>query len=212
MTFSNDRDLLAYEPALFTELPLAGQQRLRATDASVVGTTLSSGSADFDAAAIAAGHVVLLFETPCEVLERIDAHTLTVSRLRGSEEEPAIPPGDAANAEIRIRTFAPQARLVHEDLLRTLGIDRDNPAETLSASSVISLATVRQVEVLGTLALAYAAATVAGEDAPPIHAKATHYQRQFDRARRRAVVLIDTNGDGQPDLHRRPANITLTRD
>ena len=122
MNFANDRDLLAFEPNLFRDVPFFSQQRLTASDAAVTGTTLASAAADFAALAISVGDIVLVDDQPLEVLSRQDAHTLSVSQLRASLLDDAIAPTPAADAKLMIRTFTPQITIVHESLLRIIGL------------------------------------------------------------------------------------------
>lgn len=129
MNFSTDRDLLLYEPTLFNDLPWVSQQRLRVTDGDVTGTTLTSAQADFEAAQVDAGSVLLVGKLPVEVIARIDSMTLTVSLPRTRTTDAAIPPGDVSSATVIARTFAPQAELVCGSLLRMLGLDSDDPIE-----------------------------------------------------------------------------------
>ncbi len=60
VTFSNDVDILKYEPILFGELHLPWQVLATGTGASLSGTTFTASSADFVAAQIQAGGVVYL--------------------------------------------------------------------------------------------------------------------------------------------------------
>src|SRR5690606_33857127 len=55
MNFSTDRDLLAYEPTVFADVPVAAQQRVDVDDGALVDTTLSSSAADFAAAHVQRG-------------------------------------------------------------------------------------------------------------------------------------------------------------
>lgn len=202
MNFSTDRDLLAFDPAVFNELPFATQQRLSVADADLDGTTLTSPTADFHAAGVDAGSVVLIATVPHEVLARIDAMALIVSRLRSSTTDPAIPGTDGQNLSVVVRTLEPQAALVNAMLLRTLGIDVDDPSAELTEESVLSLSLMARLEALGTLQLAYAAAaTVAGDNAG-LRTKADQFGVRFAKERLAASVLIDRNGDGLPDERR----------
>ena len=199
MNFSNDRDLLAIEPAVFEDVPFTAQMRLQVSDTSVSGTTLTSAAADFVSAGIAAGSVVLINNVPHEVFERTDANTLDVSLPRSHTSGPGIPGGDGTGLELVARTFGPQAELVHDGLLRLIGIDPDDLGAELSESSVLSVTLMARIEALGTLELVYAgAASLVGEN-DTLLMKAGEYRRRFRRARMRATVLLDTNGDGQVD-------------
>jgi hypothetical protein len=210
MLFSTDRDLLAYEPAVFNDVPLLTQQHLHAADGEVDGTLVTSVTADFDAAGTAAGDVLLIDKVPHEVIERLDAATLRVSKLRTRMTDPLIGPGDGVGRELIVRTFAPQAQLVHQTLLRLLGLGDDRDHD-LTADAVVSLTTMARLETLGTLERIYSAAVAIGGDNADLHAKADRYARQFAAACAGAGVLIDTNGDGLPDERRFLGLCTMRR-
>lgn len=214
MNFATDRDLLSLEPDVFTEVPLVGQQRIHVTDAQLDGTTLTSLEADFAAADIETGAVALLGRTPLEVVQRIDANTLTVSLLRSHTTDPPVPPTgfDDPALTLSVRTFAPQATLVHDALLRLLGIDPDGIApDALTEDAVVLLGVMSRLEALGTLERVYASAAVIENDAPLLARKAAHYRRRFDQARQTAVVMLDVNGDGLPEERRSLGVIRMTR-
>lgn len=202
MNFSTDRDLLMYEPSLFEEASFLSQQRLQVADAATTGATLTSATADFTAAQVDKGGVVLLAQKPCEVLERLDSQTLTVSLLRRDVSGDAIAPGDGQDQSLIVRTFSPQAGLVHAMLLRMLGMDVDDPQATVHEQAIMSRSLMRQLEVLGTLERVYgAAASLTVENGLLLH-KASMYRRRFLEACRGAVVLLDTTGDGRVDERR----------
>lgn len=211
MNFSTDRDLLGIEPNVFRDVPFVSQQRLRVTDGAISGTTLSSATADFVAAQVEAGGVVLAAGLPLEVMSRQDANTLTVSLLRVKLADAAIPPGDATDLELIARTLAPQAALVHDTLLRMLNIDPDDPDSPVTEDAVVSLSLMSRLEALGTLERVYTAAVAILGDNAALVAKATDYRRQFHAAVERAVVLLDTDGDGHADVRRSLATTRLTR-
>ena len=205
MNFATDRDLLLLEPHLFHEVFIASQQRLRVSDADLDGTSVFSPTADFTAAGAAAGSVVLIDAVAFEVVERVSDSVLTVSLPRTRTSDPAIPGGTKNDVELTLRTFAPQAALVHDALLRLLGI------EHLGEEAVISLNTVTQLEALGTLERVYAsAAAVAGENETLLH-KAATYRRRFRHRLATATVRIDVNGDGLAEETRTPGLTRLVR-
>jgi len=211
MNFSTDRDLLALEPEAFTDAPLLGQTRIDVTDGQLDGTTLTSAAADFQTAGVEPGHVVLLGRTPCEVIERVDANTLTVSLPRVRPDDPPWPVSSLeaeAPLRVRLRSFAPQAALVRDALLRMLGLTPDDE------DAVVSLGAMARLEALGTLDLIYQlAATLTDDDAHSaiLHRKAAHHRANFLAARRAARIAIDTDADGHPNEHRRPGLLTLHR-
>lgn len=214
MNFSTDRDLLVMEPNVFTDAAIAAQTRLSVADAAVSGTTLTSAAADFAAAGIDAGSVVLIADVAHEVVGRDDAHTLTVSLPRAQLSDAPIPGPGGTGLSLVARTFAPQAALVHDALLRLIGIDTDDPDATLDEDSVVSLSTMSHLETLGTLERLYASA---GELIAPggwrntLLLKGDDYRRRFREALGRAAILLDADGDGHADRTVRPGVATLTR-
>jgi len=214
MNFSTDRDLLAIDPAVFEDVPFAAQKRLNVTDATVSGTTLTSAGADFVAAQIDAGSVVLINAVAHEVLSRTDANTIEVSLPRTHTDDPGIPSGDAAGVEVIARTFSPQAELVHDGLVRLIGIDPDAldaPESELTEASILSLPLMARVEALGTLELVYAGAASLVGDNDALLMKAGEYRRRFRQACANAVVSLDTDGDGLADERLPLGSIRLTR-
>jgi len=202
MNFSTDRDLLLYEPTLFNDVPWISQQRLSVTDGDITGTTLSSAQADFELAQVDAGSVVLVNKVPIEVIERLDAMTLTVSLPRTRTSDAALPPGDTTNAALIVRSFMPQAQLVCAALLRMLGLDSDDPDQPLDSDAVVSLSLMARLESLGTLERIFSSAAALTGDNDGLLFKAAEYRRRLSEAATRSPVQIDTNGDGLPDEKR----------
>ena len=188
-----------------------GQERLRVNDGIVTGTTLSSVSADFESAQVDAGDVVLVANTPCEVIARLDVNTLTISLSRERTDEVAIPPGDGSGLEIVIRTFAPQVTLIHDQLMRMIGIDADDPGNELSEVSVISQEVMVRLEILGALRDIYLGAISIVGDNEGIKSKANEYSHRFKTACRSATVLIDIDGDGFSDVRKSLGVVWYTR-
>ena len=211
MNFSTDRDLLLYEPTLFNDLTWVSQQRLSVSDGDLTGTTLTSAQADFETAQVDAGSVLLVAQTPVEVVERIDAMTLTVSLVRARTSDAAIPPGDVALASVVVRTFAPQAELVSISLLRMLGLDADDPDQPLDAEAVVSLSLMARLEALGTLERVFSSAAALTGDNDTLLFKAAAYRRRLFEAASRCPVQIDTTGDGLTDEKRYIGVSRLTR-
>ncbi len=199
MNFSTDRDLLAIEPAVFEDVPFAAQRRLSVTDGSVSGNTLTSVAADFLSAQVDAGAVVLVGGVAHEVLTRTDANTLTVSLPRSHTTDPGIPGGDGVGLDVLAQTFSPQAELVHDGLLRLIGINPDDLGSELTESTVLSVSLMARVEALGTLELVYSGAASLVGDNDTLLMKAGEYRRRFRQACAGATLSLDTDGDGLAD-------------
>lgn len=211
MNFSSDRDLLAIEPAVFEDVPFTAQKRLHVTDASVSGVTLTSASADFEAAGIDAGSVTMIGGVAHEVLSRTDANTLEVSLPRTRVTDAGIPGGDGTGLEVVVRTFGPQAELVHDGLLRLMSIDPDDPKSELTESSVLSVGLMARIEALGTLELVYAGAASLVGDNDTLLMKAGEYRRRFRQACAGATVSLDIDGDGVADQRLPLGTVRFTR-
>ncbi|MEM9294948.1 MAG: hypothetical protein AAGA57_04025 [Planctomycetota bacterium] len=214
--FSTDRDLLALEPEAFNDLAFFAQLRVSVNDAEVTQTDLTSVNANFETAQIEPGHIAVVDRHPCEVVARTDAMSLTLSALRTQTSDPAIPPTvQGAGLSLRIRTFAPQARLVGLDLLQALGVDPEDATAQAenrpTEDAILSLNRMAQLEALGTLHRLYAAASAVDTRQEAFLHKAEHYRSAFREALRKATVLIDVNQDGLPEERRSFAVAPLRR-
>ncbi|GAB4109668.1 MAG: hypothetical protein Kow00105_18410 [Phycisphaeraceae bacterium] len=199
MPYVTDRDLLIFEPNLFNEVSFIAQERVHVTDASISGNYTTSASADFVAGQVDTGSVLLIAGVPYEVITRISTTTLEISLPRTHTDDPGVPGGIGANLELIARTLMPQAELVHEGLLRLIGIDVDQSGVGLPESAVMSVEAVKQIEALGTLELAYAGAASVAGNSDALWTKASEYRRRFREARDGSVIRMDTDGDGLPD-------------
>lgn len=218
MPFATDRDLLVLEPSLFRDVSWTAQKLIDVPGggggASISGTTLTASAADFVGAGVAAGHVALVAGVAHEVVERLSATTLTVSRLRADPVGAPIAPPGVTGAALVIATFGPQIRLIHDQVMRALGIE---PTGALSGgggggasqegavteASIVNGGALAEVEALGALHLILSgAAALVGEDST-MWAKAMEYRERFQEARRRAAAMLDTDGDGVGDAARR---------
>jgi len=197
-TFATDADLLDYEPRVFIDMPVPPRQKLKITDGDLAGTSLTSQTGGF---------VQLL---PDDVLVvrsgsgDAGAHAVA-SVIDDHAVELATQPAhlDAAHAlTVVARSFAPQLQRVHAELLRTIGLDPDDPSLAIDQSAVLSTRLMRHLAALGTLAAIYESAGAAEPDPMPITKRAAFYRQRFNAALLSAHVLIDTDGDGQPDVRR----------
>lgn len=214
--FASDRDLLMYEPRLFLDTVWVGQRLVSATGLVVSGVLVVSG-ASFTSIGIAAGHVVNYNNASQEVVQVISPTQLGLSIPRASVDDPVILAPDTSSTTVRIYTFRHQLMIVHEQILRMIGIEPDveaEPGETLvTESSIVNPTALRRLEVLGALHLIYAAASVAGPlgEGSVYADKAAMYRERFAAERERVNVLIDTDGDGRADAARRPTVMHLVR-
>lgn len=203
--FAKDRDLLVLEPGVFREVLWLGQRLVRGVG-SVSGTTLTMTSQDvgFDDAGVEAGHVVVIDGVALEVIARVSAGELEVSRLRASETGAPVGAGSIVSQVAEVSSFAPQIALTHAQVLRMLGLEasgRGAPSE----DDVVNPGDLRLIEALGALHVVYASAAAAG--AGELAFKAAMYRERFSAERQRASARVDLDGDGAPDSIRR-MNVT----
>lgn len=218
MSFAVDRDLLALEPGLFRDVSWTAQKLVDVAGASVSGTTLTASGADFVGAGVAAGHIALVAGVAHEVVTRLSATQLTVSRLREEATAPAIPPGATTGAAVVIATFMPQIRIVHEQVMRSLGIEPSAasgaPAVEAGApteANVVNPGGLARLEALGALHLIYTGAAALVDAASPLWAKAEVYRARFAEERRATGAALDLDGDGIADAVRRASALRLVR-
>lgn len=214
--FASDRDLLMYEPRLFLDTVWVGQRIVSATGVVVSGVLVVSG-AMFTSIGIEAGHVANYKDASYEVVQVLTDTQLGLSIPRASADDPVILAPDSASTTVRIHTFRHQLLIVHEQILRMIGIEPEivpGPGEmAVTESSIVNPGALRRLEALGALHLIYAAASVAGPlgEGSAYADKAAMYRERFAAERERVSVLIDADGDGKADAVRRPTVMHLVR-
>ncbi|TVQ34449.1 MAG: hypothetical protein EA376_00130 [Phycisphaeraceae bacterium] len=196
MAFARDRDLIVFEPTLFRDVAWAGQRLVVGDGVSISGTTLSAPGDNFEAAGVEAGHVALVDELPLEVVDRLSATELMVSRLRDRLDAPPVAPGAMSDAKLVIASFRPQIESMHELLMRSAGLAPSDPM-------VVNERDVARVEALGALHTILSAAAPATQEGTPMWDKARLYADRFRAERGRLVIEIDLDDDGEADALRR---------
>ncbi|MGD9693147.1 MAG: hypothetical protein AB7G17_10190 [Phycisphaerales bacterium] len=213
MGFATDRDLLVLEPGLFREVGWSAQRVVEASGVSVSGTTLTSAGSDFVTAGVTAGHVALVNGAVMEVVARLSATQLTVSRVREEAGGVAIPPGTMSGATLVVMTFRAQLSVAHGQVLRMLGIEPGSVGQLgeVGETSIVNPGSLARVEALGAMhAILSSASAMVGETSAT-WAKAEAYRERFREERQRVAALIDLNGDGVADATRRMSVTRLTR-
>lgn len=201
--FINDRDLLAHEPNLFRDVAWVGQ-RLTGGTSSVSGTTLTCVTPEIalNQTPIGPGSVAVVGGAGYEVLGVTSATQMTISRLRVREEDAAIIPAQGTGLTMSVVSFKPQIAIVHAQVLRLAGIEPDTPAGAAAESQIANTSALRLVEALGSLALIFAAASLAGGEASPMRERAKDYAKRYAQERGRVCVEMDTDADGVTDAIR----------
>ncbi len=216
-TFSNDVDVLKWEPVLFGELHLPSQVLASGTGAALDGTTLTAAEADFVGAGIAAGSVIYLrsadgmLDGACEIVSVDSATELMVSVVRADTADAAVAPPPDNDIAYRVSTFAPQAVEAAFELTQCFGIQPGDPTSEITIENILDTEGLRRASVLRVISKVYAmwASRPAGDH---FWQKGLFYEQLYEKARQRCRVTVDLGGDGVSDVLRVGGAIRLVRD
>lgn len=216
-TFSNDVDILKYEPVLFGELHLPSQVRTSGTGAMLRGTTLTAGGTDFLAAGVEAGGVIYLrsadgsLEGAYEIVSVDSATELTVSVVRADGADPVIAPPAAENLSYRVSTFGPQAVEVAFQLTAYFGLRPGYATSEIGVEDLLDTEGLRRASVLAVISGVYRNWSTR-TDGEYFGRKSLMYQELFEKARQRCHLTADLGADGVADVTRVGGAIRLIRD
>lgn len=217
MTFSNDRDILKYEPVLFSELYFHSQVLCSGSDWVVSGTTFTSSSADFSSANVKAGQVIYLhdgeagFDGCFEIVSVDSATELTVSVLRAEEDSSAVSVGSGSGISWRISTFDPQAREAALSLSGHFGIGPGAVGSEYDVDDVAESGVLRQVSTFAVISGIYATLGCGSDGDEGLWKKSLYYQKQYEKHLERCRIGIDADSDGESDFNRGGSSYPLTR-
>jgi preprotein translocase subunit SecG len=217
VSFSNDADILKYEPILFGELHLPWQVLWAGTGGTLSGTTFTANDADFVAARISAGGVVYLqsadgsLDGAYEVVSVDSATQLSLSVIRSDPTDTAVAPPAATDISYRISTFAPQANEVGFQLTEYFGISPGNPASDIGVEDVLDASVLRLASVFAVISIVYAMLAGKAKD-ENYWKKSLYYQKLFAKARGQCRLSIDVGADGIADVTKVGASGRLMRD
>jgi hypothetical protein len=217
VNFSNDVDILKYEPMLFGELHLPWQVLAAGNGGTLSGTTFTASGADFVSAPVTTGQVIYLqsadgsLDGMYEIVSVNSATELTVSAIRkDSDDEPIAPPA-AIDIYYRISTFGPQATEVGFQLTEYFGIGPGNPVSDVDTENIIDTNALKRASVFAVISSVYAMLASKDKD-ENFWKKSLHYQRLFEKAKERCQLSIDIDDDGVTDITRTGASKRMVRD
>jgi hypothetical protein len=209
--FSNDIDLLKYEPKLFTDFYLPSQVLASGTGGALSGTTFIKSGVDFLAAGVCAGGVIYLKSTAgtldgaFEIVSVDSATQLTVSVIRADATAAAVPPPAGTDVTYRAATFAPQAHEAMLLLMRYFGMQEDD------SKTLIEPEELRVASVFAILASVYATLTGAADTSEELWKKSLHYRTLFEHAREILRLGIDIDDDGMSEEVKEGGSMRLVR-
>lgn len=215
--FSNDADILKYEPILFGELHLPGQILTAGSGGLLSGTTFTASGADFISASVTAGQVIYLqseigpIDGAFEIVSVNSATQLTVSVIRSDPNDEPIAPPAAAGISYRISTFGPQASEIGFQLTEYFGVRPGNPASDIEAENILDANVLKTASVFAVISSVYTTLANNAED-ENLWKKSLHYQKLFEKARERCQISIDIDGDDAADTTKSGASRKLVRD
>lgn len=215
--FSNDVDILKYEPILFGELHLSSQVLAAGTGGTLSGTTLTAGGENFIGSSVAAGGVIYLqsadglLDGIFEIVSVDSTTQLTISVVRADSDDEAIAPPASNDISYRVSTFDPQAGEVGFQLTEYFGIRPGNPDSVYSVADVLDTNVLRKASVFAVIASVYAMLASKAED-ESYWKKSLYYQKLFEKARERCRLSIDVGSDGVADITKLGASVRLVRD
>jgi hypothetical protein len=218
LSFSDDVDILRYEPVLFGELHFSGQVLRSGTDGVLNGTTFTKSGEDFISAGVESGGVIYLQSSDlaldgCYEIVSVDsASQLTVSVLRADREGDPIAPPAGTEISYRVSTFRPQANEVFFQLTQHFGLRPGCPNSVFEAEDISDTGVLRQVSTFAVLANAYAIIASKGQFREGFWQKSFHYNKLFTKAKERCRVSIDIDADGVIDITRFGGSMKLLRE
>lgn len=217
LSFSSDVDLAKFEPGVFGSWFLSSQVLCSGSNGIVAGTQFTASGVDFSAAQIDAGHVIYLesadgvIKGAFEVVDVIDSTHLTVSVLRASTEQAAIPIGSASGLTWRIVTYALQAYEILFQLSQKLYLSPGCPDAENSVDDITNPDALRQASIFGILAAVFEALYTGADGQTVLVEKKEQYQWQFGKAIERLNVNIDTDDDSDADKTIVPSVVKFIR-
>jgi hypothetical protein len=217
VSFSNDADILKYEPILFGELHLPQQVLVTGTEGTLSGTVFTASGVDFVSAQVSAGGVIYLqsadgtLDGTYEIVSVDSATQLGVSVIRADSETAAIAPPAATDISYRISTFGPQANEIGFRLTEYFGISPGNPASDIVAADILDTDVLKRASVFAVISTVYAMLASKAKD-ENFWKKSLHYQKLFARARERCRLSIDIGSEGVADITKVGASGKLVRD
>lgn len=217
ISFSNDADILKYEPVLFGELHLPWQVLSAGTGGALSGTTFTDTGGDFVSAQVSSGGAVYFrsadgsLDGVYEIVSVDSATQLTVSVIRSDSDDDAIAPPAGTDVSYRISTFGPQASEVAFALTEYFGVRPGDPASDIDVEDVLDTQALRRASVFAVVSSVYAMLASKSKD-EIFWKKSLHYQKLFERARERCRFSVDSGSDGVADITKIGASGKLVRD
>jgi hypothetical protein len=217
ITFSKDVDLLKWEPGLFRDLIFPSQVLCQGVEGVINGSNFTCAEATFISHQVKAGQVITLQDQDGTIdgsyeIVAVDSETqLTISVVRVSGENAVIAPTAGTEITYRICTFAPQAEEAGYSLAQYFGLDVEGDSEQIGPDDIVNARSLRQCSVFSVLSVVFASYAIGAKDPGGYWEKSHRYQKMFEKARVKARLCIDADGDAQGDSARVGGMVRLRR-
>jgi hypothetical protein len=218
-SFSNDVDILKYEPILFGDLHFAGQVLTSGSGAIISNSILNAAGVNFTNAQIAAGMVVYLqnedrtIDGVYEIVSVISATQLTLSVLRADSQANAIAVQDSEEVSYRICTYQAQSKELLLQLAQHFGLRPGVADGVYSVDDILDASVLKQVSVYGVMSIVYATlASKADSDKENYWKKSGYYRQLYEKAFQRCKISIDLGNDEIADFGFNGSSVRLMRD
>ena len=210
---SSDRDVLRYEPSLFSEHYLASQVLVDGSDGVLSGTSFSSVGSAFQSGGVEVGDVLYVNDGVnsylLEVVFVVSETVMTVSVLREDVADDAVVNFAGSALTFRVATFRPQAKDVAIELTRRFGIGPGDASSDYSIDDLCDSSALMRASVSLVIAGVYTSIST-GDDA--YAKKSIRYREIASREIERCRLDIDVNEDGVRDASRFACSGRLLRD
>jgi hypothetical protein len=216
LAFSKDIDLARYEPGVFGAWYLSSQVLCGGANGIVAGSQFTASGVDFSSAQVAAGNVIWaesadgVIKGAFEIVDVLDSTHLTVSVLRTSDQQAAIPVGSASGLTWRIVSYGVQGYEVLWQLSQKLGLSPGCASEQ-SVEDIVEVEPLRQASVFGILTAVFEGLYTGLDGQTVLVEKKEHYQWRYEKAIERLTVNVDMDGDGDAEVSVRPSVVKMVR-
>jgi hypothetical protein len=204
--FSNDVDLLKFEPTLFNGSVFAGQVLCKGANGVLAGTTITAAGENFIGKGVAAGGVIFLqsldgmINAAYEIVSVNSATQLVISIVRGDSEQAAIPVGNASGLIYRVQTFGPQAVEAMVEITTWLGLRPGVAEAKYGTGDIFNIRSLHQLGVYRILVMIFGTLYGSDADLDKIYLlKREYYQLLYNSTLGRIRVVLDSDGDGAAD-------------
>jgi hypothetical protein len=201
--FSNDVDLLKFEPGLFNGSVFAGQVLCKGANGVLNGTSFTAAGESFVSKGVEAGGVIYLqsldgmMNAAYEIVSVTSATQLVVSVLRGDCEQAAIPVGNASGLIYRVQTFQPQAVEAMVEITTWLGLRPGVAEAKYGVGDIYNIESLHQLGVYRVMVMVFGTLYGTDEDLDGIYMKKRdNYMALYNELLRRIRVTLNSDGDG----------------